>query len=87
MTSELEERVAVQEVQRSDLWHIQVEVMREDSVWLGTAAACCDIKSFPVLRAMRYGATAEDAESAAIETLREAIAAAEGRSSEEKELR
>ncbi len=86
MTSNMEERLAVQEVQGSSLWHIQVEVMREDIVWLGTAAACCDTESLPVLRAMRYGATAEDAESAAIRTLREAIAASEGRSSKEKEL-
>lgn len=58
MTSKMKERMA-QDVQRSDLWHIQVKVMREDSVWLGTAVACCDTKIVPVLRAVRYGATAE----------------------------
>ena len=87
MTSEMEDRLTVQEVQGKNLWRIQMDVMREDNVWIGTAAACCDAESVPVLRAIRYGATAEDAESVAMQTLREAIAAAEGRSGEEKELR
>ena len=85
MTSNMEERLAVQEVRGSGLWRIHLEVMREDGIWLGTAVACCDTESFPVLRAVRYGPTAEDAQYAAIETLREAIATAEGRSNE-KEL-
>ena len=86
MTSKMEERAAVQEVQGNNLWHIQVEVVREDGVWFSTAAACCDTEGVPMLRAVRYGATAENAESTAIETLREAIAAAECRSDKEKEL-
>ena len=86
MTNIMEERLAVQEVQGSHFWHLHVEAVREDSIWLGTAVACCDTESVPVLRAMRYGPTAEDAKNAAIETLREAITAAEGRSVKEKEL-
>ena len=87
MMCKMEERLTAQEVQGNNLWHIQAEIMHEDSVWIGTAAACCDAESVPVLRAVRYGPSAKGAQSTVIETLRAAIAAAEGRSGEEKELR
>ena len=87
VASKIEDLHVIQVACKSNIWHIQVEVTREDSVWIGTAAACCEKKSVPVLRALRYGPTAQEAESAAIETLREAIADTEGQSEEEKELR
>ena len=69
MTINMEEPLVVQEVQGSSLWYIHVEVMREDSIWLGTAATCCGTESFPVLRAVRYGPTAKDVLSASVESL------------------
>lgn len=52
MISTMEERVAVQEVQGSNLWHIHLDVMRGESIWLGTAVACCDIEDFPEICAL-----------------------------------
>ena len=86
MISKVEELLAIQEAHGSNRWHIHMEVIREDGVWLGSAAACCDVESFPVLRALRYGPTAEDAHEATLAMLRKAVAAAESHSNEEKEL-
>lgn len=86
MINKLQEILAIREVDTSNVWHIRVEVMRDDSIWLGTAIACCDTEIAPVLKAMSYGATAEDVESIAIKTIREAIATAESLSDKEREL-
>lgn len=86
MTSKIGDPLATHVVCRGNIWHIRVEVAREDSIWIGTAVAYCEIGSVPVLRTLRYGATAEDAQSAALGTLQDAIYAAQVRSNEEKEL-
>lgn len=57
--------------QGASLWHIQVQVKPECGIWIGTAAGCAEDGS--VIKAERYGQTAESVQIAVTELLHETI--------------
>lgn len=61
------------------IWHINVSLVREDSIWLSIAIAYCETASDVELRGLRYGPTPEEAVREALCTLREAVIAFEDR--------